>query len=174
MENIRESIIRHMAADEGRHRTGALSDAVDHRIRVAAYCQVERGDDQQTSIELQDRHYQAKIAECSDWAYTGIYADAGAFGRDEERPAFQRMMQDAEDDSFDMLITPSIGRFVCSTDELETVFQRLKELDIPVYFELQGFTSAQRNEQELRTEVEMEENVMAHLSEYWIDRVRMR
>lgn len=130
--------------------TAAKEGTDDDRLRVAVYCQVARNADHQVAIDLQKSQYQAKIATRPDWTYAGIYADVGPFGREEERPEFNRMMRDAEEGRFDMLITRSIGRFVRSMDELEMVLQRLKELDVPVYFELQRIYSSNTIEEILK------------------------
>ena len=49
--------------------------------RVAAYCRVSTGSDEQLiSLEAQKRHYEDLICAHPDWEYAGIYYDEGITG----------------------------------------------------------------------------------------------
>ena len=68
------------------------------RKRVAAYCSVSTGtDDQLVSLEAQKSHYEEYISSNPEWVFAGIYYDDGISGRKKnKRPALMQMMQDCE------------------------------------------------------------------------------
>ena len=72
----------------------------------------------------------------SDWLYVGIYADEGITGTlDYKRDGFMKMMQDASQNKFDMIITKSISRFGRNTVDTLKYVRALKEKEIAIYFE---------------------------------------
>lgn len=72
----------------------------------------------------------------SDWLYVGIYADEGITGTlDYKRDGFMKMMQDASQNKFDMIITKSISRFGRNTVDTLKYVRALKEKGIAIYFE---------------------------------------
>ncbi len=58
-----------------------------------------------------------------------------------ERLPFQRMVQDAKDGKIDMIITKSISRFARNTLDCRRYIRRLKEKNIPVYFEKESINT---------------------------------
>ena len=68
------------------------------KIRVAAYCRVSTGmDEQLVSLETQKNHYKELIGSNPEWVYAGLYYDEGISGTSKEkRPALQRMIADCE------------------------------------------------------------------------------
>ena len=68
--------------------------------------------------------------------YVGIYADEGITGTlDYKRDGFMKMMQDATQNKFDMIITKSISRFGRNTVDTLKHVRGLKEKGIAIYFE---------------------------------------
>ena len=59
------------------------------KIRVAAYCRVSTGSDEQLiSLEAQKSHYEELIGSNPNWQYAGLYYDEGISGTHKEnRPA---------------------------------------------------------------------------------------
>ena len=115
------------------------------KLRVAAYCRVSTGDEeQQTSYTKQKEHYTNYINKNSDWELVDIYADEGLSGTTTKyRKEFLRMMQDAEDGKIDLILTKSISRFARNTVDTLSWIQRLRNLPNPVQvrFEKEGFES---------------------------------
>ena len=76
----------------------SLRRAAAAKTRVAAYCRVSTGtDDQLVSLETQKSHYEEFINNNPDWEYAGIYYDEGITGTSKEkRPALLRMIADCE------------------------------------------------------------------------------
>lgn len=111
-------------------------------LRVAAYCRVSTDhEDQESSIENQKVHYEELINGNPDYEYAGIYYDHGLSGFKEDRPGFQKMMEDARTGKIDLIITKSITRFARNTDTILKATRELKELGIGVFFELQNLNT---------------------------------
>ncbi|MBQ1491932.1 MAG: recombinase family protein, partial [Blautia sp.] len=70
-----------------------VTAAAKKKRRVAAYCRVSTGtDDQLVSLEVQKAHYEEYISGNPEWEYAGIYYDEGITGtKKEKRPALMRM-----------------------------------------------------------------------------------
>ncbi|AFM40366.1 site-specific recombinase, DNA invertase Pin [Desulfosporosinus acidiphilus SJ4] len=108
-----------------------------NKLRVCAYVRVSTNQtEQQESFSAQVQHYTSYINSNPEWIFSGIYSDQGISGKNAaKRPEFMRMVQDAENRKFDMIVTKSISRFARNTaDCLETV-RKLKLLGIAVQFE---------------------------------------
>ena len=94
------------------------------KLRVAAYVRVStENEEQQTSFEAQYEHYYDYITNHPAWEFAGIYADDGISGTNtKNRDEFNRMIEDCEAGTIDMIITKSISRFARNTvDSLTTV-----------------------------------------------------
>ncbi|MDD5017408.1 MAG: recombinase family protein, partial [Eubacteriales bacterium] len=104
--------------------------------RVAAYCRVSTdNDDQINSLESQKKYFNEYIERNPIWELTQIYVDEGITGTStKKRHAFNRMVADAQNHKFDLLLTKEISRFARNT--LDSIFytRKLKELGIGVIF----------------------------------------
>ena len=113
------------------------------RLRVCAYVRVSTDQaEQQESFSAQVQHYTAYINSNPAWSFAGIYSDQGISGKNKEkRPEFMRMVKDAENQKFDLIITKSISRFARNKiDTLETV-RKLKSPGIGIYFERENINT---------------------------------
>ena len=81
--------------------------------RVAAYCRVSTDkNDQKNSFEAQKEYFIRYIQNQSEWILYEIYTDEGITGTNtKKRKGFLKMMEDAENHCFDLLITKEISRF---------------------------------------------------------------
>lgn len=113
-------------------------------IRVASYCRVSTNkDDQVNSFDAQVRYFKDYIQHKSGWVLTDIYADEGITGTStKKRVQFNRMIHDAYDGKFDLLITKEVSRF--SRNILDTISytRELKSLGIHVVFMNDGISTA--------------------------------
>ena len=108
----------------------------DKILRIAAYCRVSTDkDDQVNSLESQKKYFRDYIERNPFWELTEIYVDEGITGTStKKRHAFNRMMIDAENGQFDLIITKEISRFARNT--LDSIFytRKLKDFGIGVIF----------------------------------------
>ena len=113
------------------------------RLRVAAYCRVSTDSDEQaTSYDAQVEHYTELIQKNPEWEFAGIYADDGISGTNtKKREDFNRMIDDCEAGNIDMIITKSISRFARNTLDCLKYIRKLKEKNIPVFFEKESINT---------------------------------
>ncbi len=123
------------------------------RLRVCAYCRVSTdGEEQLNSYESQKKYYDEKINANSDWSFAGIYADEAITGTlDYKRNDFMRMITDAMEGKFDVIITKSISRFARNTLDTLKYVRRLKERNIAVIFEKENINTLEMSGEFLLT-----------------------
>ena len=103
-------------------------------IRVAAYCRVST-EDQANSFEAQQRYFREYIQSQQGWELYEIYADEGITGTStKKRIQFYRMIQDAYEGKFHLIITKEVSRF--SRNVLDTISytRELKAIGVGVIF----------------------------------------
>ena len=112
-------------------------EAQPKKLRVAAYCRVSTDSDEQaTSYETQIAHYTEFIGKNPAWEMAGVYADDGISGTNtKHREEFNRMIDDAMGGKIDMIVSKSISRFARNTLDCLRYIRKLKEKNIPVFFE---------------------------------------
>ncbi len=105
-------------------------------MKVASYCRVSTdSDDQANSFESQKRYFAEYIERNPDWELYEIYADEGLSGTStKKRSAFNRMMNDAYEGKFQLIITKEVSRF--SRNILDTIAytRELRAVGIGVIF----------------------------------------
>ena len=112
------------------------------KMRVAAYARVSSGKDSMLhSLSSQISYYNELIQKNKNWLFSGIYADEAISGTKDNRPEFQRMLQDAKEGKLDLIITKSISRFARNTVTLLKAVRELKQYGVNVYFEEQNLYS---------------------------------
>lgn len=113
------------------------------KLRVAAYCRVSTGSDEQaSSYEVQVEHYTQFIQKNPEWELAGIFADDGISGcNTKKRSEFIRMIEECMAGRIDMIITKSISRFARNTLDCLKYIRELKEKNIPVFFEKENINT---------------------------------
>ena len=105
-------------------------------IRVAGYCRVSTDkEDQANSFESQKRYFREYIEGHPGWMLHEIYADEGITGTTtKKRAQFNRMMNDAYEGEFQLIVTKEVSRF--SRNILDTIrFTReLRAIGVGVIF----------------------------------------
>lgn len=105
-------------------------------IKVAGYCRVSTDkNDQANSFETQKTFFREYIQRNPDWELYEIYADEGITGTStRKRKEFNRMMNDAYEGKFHMIITKEVSRF--SRNILDTISytRELRSMGIGVIF----------------------------------------
>ena len=122
------------------------------KLRAAVYCRVStKHNEQEDSLENQIEHYRSVVGADPSYALTEIYYDFGISGYKEKRPGFQKMLTDARNGRFDILITKSISRFSRNTATVLNTTRELKELGVGIYFELQNINTLSQDGELLMT-----------------------
>jgi len=105
-------------------------------IKVASYCRVSTDkDDQANSFDSQKAYFREYIQRNPDWELYEIYADEGITGTStKKRKEFNRMMNDAYEGKFQMIVTKEVSRF--SRNILDTISytRELRAMGIGVIF----------------------------------------
>ena len=113
------------------------------KLRVAAYARVSTGSEEQAeSYETQVDYYTRLIKQNTKWEYVDVYADRAKTATSaEHRPAFQRMIADAKERKFDLLLVKAISRFSRNVVDAQEYVHLLKQYDVEVRFENEAISS---------------------------------
>lgn len=107
--------------------------------RVCAYARVSSSKDAMLhSLAAQVDYYSTLIRHTPGWEYVGVYTDEAKTGTKDSREGFQRMVNDALDRKFEMIIVKSISRFARNTVTLLDIVRELKSAEIDIFFEEQN------------------------------------
>ena len=106
-------------------------------LRVCYYARVSTDKDEQlNSLENQVGYFTDFIQGKESWEYAGGYIDEGLSGKSvEKRANFLRMINDAKDGKFDLIITKEISRFSRSTLDSIKYTQELLSYGVGVFFQ---------------------------------------
>ena len=117
--------------------------AKKRNLRVAAYCRVSTGDEEQlTSYENQKAFYTEKIIKNQEWTMVDIFADEGITGTSTcRRKDFLRMIRQCRQGKIDMILAKSVSRFARNTLDTISYTRELRSLGIAVIFEEQNTNS---------------------------------
>lgn len=104
--------------------------------RVAIYGRVSTEHEAQLSAFENQKEWYAVIAgQHPDWVIVEQYFDLGITGTQaKKRPAFLRMLEDAHNRKFDLIVTREVCRFARNTVDTLTVTRDLKSINVEVYF----------------------------------------
>lgn len=107
------------------------------KMRVAAYCRVSTGmDEQLVSLETQKSHYEELIGSNPEWKFAGLYYDEGISGTNKEkRPALRQLITDCEAGKIDRILTKSLSRFARNTTDCLEMVRKLLDLGVTIFFE---------------------------------------
>ena len=115
--------------------------------RVVAYCRVSTdSEDQVNSLENQKMYFNREIKNNPEWEFTKIYADEGITGTSvKKRKEFNKMIRDAENGKFDIILTKEVSRFARNTVDALQYTRRLKAIGIETYFLLDNISTADKD-----------------------------
>lgn len=104
-------------------------------MNVAAYCRVSTDkEDQLNSLDAQKRFF-TEFTEKNGYNLVRLYADEGISGtKIKNRREFLRLMRDAQNGLFEMVIVKDISRFARNTVDLLQSTRQLKALNIETVF----------------------------------------
>ena len=109
----------------------------DIELRVAYYARVSTDkEEQKNSIVNQRMHFENLIKSNRKWIFAGGYIDDGISGiHAEKREEFQRMITDARNGVFDLIITKEISRFARNTLDSIQYTRQLLSYGVCVWFQ---------------------------------------
>ena len=89
----------------------------DMNLRVVYYARVStESDEQLNSLDNQQKFFKDYINNSKSWKLVGKYIDEGISGTAvDKRKSFLRMIEDAVNGKFDMIITKEVSRFARNT-----------------------------------------------------------
>ena len=121
----------------------------DQKVKVAAYCRVSSGIDQQTNSLMNQVHYYTQfIRERPHWKFVGIYFDNAVSAKDAtKQQGLQRLIRHVKEQRVDFILVKNVARLSRNTQQLLEIVVELKEHGVGVYFEEQQLdTSVTYNE----------------------------
>ncbi|MDI6452362.1 recombinase family protein [Peloplasma aerotolerans] len=112
--------------------------------RVAAYARVStKLEMQQSSIDLQIKHYAKEIIFNPNYIFAGIYADHGKSGRSmDKRDGLQKLLKKIRAGHIDLVLVKSLSRFARNTVDSLKIIQETRRLGVEFYFEKEGIYSS--------------------------------
>lgn len=109
----------------------------DVELRVVYYARVSTDkEEQKNSILHQKQHFENFIRANARWEFCGGYIDDGISGiHAEKREMFQKMISDAKEGRFDLIITKEISRFARNTLDSIQYTRQLLSFGVCVWFQ---------------------------------------
>lgn len=114
-----------------------LKSIYDIPLRVTYYARVSsESDEQLNSLGNQIGYYEDLIKKNAAWTYVTGYIDEGLSGiSTKRRENFNRMLEDAANDAFDLIITKEISRFARNTLDSIRFTRQLLNAGVGVFFQ---------------------------------------
>lgn len=119
------------------------SSSTKSRLRVAAYCRIDGGVEQNAVLNVQKECYTERIGGNPDWIMAGIFADI--CDSRPKRPEFQKMLRKCRQKKIDLILVPSASRFARNMVDCLSIVRELRELGVAVVFEKEGFNTMSPN-----------------------------
>ena len=106
-------------------------------LRVSYYARVSsESDEQLNSLGNQITYYEDLIKKNRNWTFVPGYIDEGLSGiSTKKRENFNRMIEDAAEDKFDLVITKEISRFARNTLDSIQYTRQLLNVGVGVFFQ---------------------------------------
>ena len=114
-----------------------IKSIYDIPLRVTYYARVSsESDEQLNSLGNQISYYDALIKRNRNWTFVPGYIDEGLSGiSTKKRENFNRMIEDAAEDKFDLVITKEISRFARNTLDSIQYTRQLLGCGVGVFFQ---------------------------------------
>lgn len=110
--------------------------------KVCAYVRVSTDSlQQEDSLENQTTYFKGFITTNPEWEFVGIYSDQGISGYKENRPGFQKMIEDARAGNIDLIVVKSVSRFARNTETVLKFSRELKSIGVGIFFQLQNINT---------------------------------
>ena len=117
------------------------------QLRVAAYCRVSTGhEEQQSSLKNQIEFYTEYIQQNLYWRFVAVYYDTASGLQTNHRPGYQQLLKDCKRKKIDLILVKSLSRFGRDTVETIKQIRRLKRMNIGVYIATGGINTLTTND----------------------------
>lgn len=112
-------------------------------LRVTFYARVSTDKNEQlNSLDNQVSYYEDFIKSCSNWTYVDGYIDEGLSALStKKRRNFKRMIEDAKNGRFDLIVTKECTRFARNTIDSLSYTRELMSNGVAVLFQNDGFST---------------------------------
>ena len=119
---------------------------------VAIYARVSTEHEAQLSaLENQVQYYDDILSKHPEWTLYDRYIDEGITGTSiKKRKNFMRMMRDANEGKFDLIITREVSRFARNTVDTLQETRKLKKIGVEVYFTEDNIWTFKDDDRELK------------------------
>lgn len=119
----------------------------DLPLRVTFYARVSTESDKQlNSLDNQISFFENFIKTNKNWTYVNGYIDEGISGSTvKKRKNFLKMIKDAEEGYFDLIVTKEVSRFSRNLSDSIKYTQKLLAYDVGVYFQSNGINTYDPN-----------------------------
>lgn len=116
-------------------------------LRVTYYTRVSTSTDEQLhSLQNQIEYFEKYIKQQKKWTLVGGYIDEGITGTSVlKRDAFNKMMEDAEHNLFDLVITKEVSRFARNTLDSILYTRKLLKYNVGVLFQNDNINTLDRD-----------------------------
>lgn len=120
--------------------------------KVAIYARVSTEHEAQiNALENQIQYYNNILAQHPEWELVGRYVDEGITGTSvKKRKNFLRMMEDAKNGIFSLILTREVSRFARNTVDTLQETRKLKSYGVEVYFTEDNIRTSDDTDGELR------------------------
>jgi DNA invertase Pin-like site-specific DNA recombinase len=109
------------------------------KTKVAVYCRVSTGDEEQIhSLNSQITYYKDLVGQHFDWELIDIYIDVKSGKSTTGRTEFKKMLADCFSNKIDLIITKSISRFGRNTVDVMDAINKLADHSVDVFFKAEN------------------------------------
>ena len=135
-------------------------NSLSGKKRVAAYCRVSTEKEEQAqSFESQCEFFRCYIEGRKEWEFYKVFADEGISGTStKKREQFNRMIEEARQGKFDLLLTKEISRFARNTLDSIYYTRELRKVGVGLLFLNDGINT-------LEGDAELRLSIMASIAQ---------
>ena len=122
---------------ERKNSSKSLTEINNQKLRVVGYCRVSTDkDEQMESFENQLKHFEYLASHNDDWELVNVYKDYGiSGGSTKDRNGFKKMMDDAYEGKFDIIVVKNMSRLSRNTIDTLNIVKEMSERHITIIFE---------------------------------------
>ena len=111
--------------------------------QVGIYARVStRSAEQMESLAIQVSELVSRFRNQYQMRIYDVYIDVLSGAHTENRPSYQRMMNDCRNKKLDLIVCKSISRFGRNTEEMLRTIHELRDLGINVYFDVENINTS--------------------------------